>query len=688
MNDFNQYAEQTQKLTSRQIWKSVQEYWYQDAAGRYVQKVERVVAVDRVSGKPVLNVQTGKQLKKCIQTYYMPGLDKFALGRWAVIPEHWRPVLYQVLEIIAAIKDKKIIFIVEGENKAEVLRAWGLVATCNAGGAGKWELAHAEELARAELVVILPDNDNPGRLHADIVGRSLERMRVKSIRLLELPNLPERGDVIDWVAADASNTKEKFLELVEAAQPWKPYGPPPSEEPQIANVEVLPSADPIYKVTLSVAGETVGVLNVTARELNRSTAFNEECIKQLRRSFKRMPDNRWAAAVDQALRTAEAPDLSDALPTLRHGQPEWGQDTVEWLTRNRTQKVGVGLTSGQWGTVKTFKNLDEGTHVMMGWSWTGEPVYRRGGVLYFAAEGANTIPDRVAGLVKHKVAPFIDQAGDFFKHQAIRPDHLPFSLVQGCRPLLDPRTVDWIIAKAKAEQEYFQNEFGVDLVEIFIDTMAAAAGWTDENDAAQAQVLMNHAHAIAQATQSFLMLTDHFGKDISAGTRGSVVKETSADIVHALLGERDVSTGLVTDRRLVLRKVRSGPEGLIIPFEVREITIGTDNHNYPKTTLTIDWNVERPAKEERTKRKTDAEEILFQALEQAMKEQAETITYNEQQIEAVRMKLVREIFMKRYRQRKPNAASHSIEEMWRRTYKAAAIGKAMVNGVEYLWSIL
>ena len=45
-------------------------------------------------------------------------------------------------------------------------------------------------------------------------------MKVKAIRLLELPNLTERGDIIDWIAADAGNTKEKFLQLVEAARPW------------------------------------------------------------------------------------------------------------------------------------------------------------------------------------------------------------------------------------------------------------------------------------------------------------------------------------------------------------------------------------------------------------------------------------------------------------------------------------
>jgi putative DNA primase/helicase len=59
--------------------------------------------------------------------------------------------------------------------------------------------------------VILPDNDEPGLKHAHDVESKLSGI-AKRIRILELPGLPEKGDVSDWVAA--GGTREKLLELV------------------------------------------------------------------------------------------------------------------------------------------------------------------------------------------------------------------------------------------------------------------------------------------------------------------------------------------------------------------------------------------------------------------------------------------------------------------------------------------
>jgi hypothetical protein len=98
------------------------------------------------------------------------------------------------------------IFIVEGENKVDKLRQWGLVATCNAGGAGNWTIEHADEMRESRDVVILPDNDDDGRKHADRVGRTLEKVAARRL-LLELPDLPEHGDVVNWIAAGLLEAK-------------------------------------------------------------------------------------------------------------------------------------------------------------------------------------------------------------------------------------------------------------------------------------------------------------------------------------------------------------------------------------------------------------------------------------------------------------------------------------------------
>lgn len=104
------------------------------------------------------------------------------------------------------------VFLVEGEKDADRLAALGLVATCNAGGAGKWKKEHSEFL-RARRVVVLPDNDEAGEKHAQQVERSLRGIAAE-VRTLVLPGLPDKGDVSDWL--DAGGTLEELLALASA----------------------------------------------------------------------------------------------------------------------------------------------------------------------------------------------------------------------------------------------------------------------------------------------------------------------------------------------------------------------------------------------------------------------------------------------------------------------------------------
>lgn len=108
-----------------------------------------------------------------------------------------RQVPYRLPDLLARPDDP--VFVVEGEKDADNMHAAGLLATCNAGGAGKWRDHHAQFL-KGRDVVILPDNDEPGRDHADKVRESLQGI-ARSVRVLELPGLPDKGDVSDWLAA-------------------------------------------------------------------------------------------------------------------------------------------------------------------------------------------------------------------------------------------------------------------------------------------------------------------------------------------------------------------------------------------------------------------------------------------------------------------------------------------------------
>jgi hypothetical protein len=135
------------------------------------------------------------------------------------------PLLYRLPQVLEAVAQERPVFIVEGERKVDALAKWNVPATCNAGGAEKWKPEHSRHLSGAE-VVILPDNDQPGRKHATMVGAALQGIAT-SVRVLELPGLKQKGDVLNWIGG--GGTAEQFWRLVETqAQPWAPYSDDPS----------------------------------------------------------------------------------------------------------------------------------------------------------------------------------------------------------------------------------------------------------------------------------------------------------------------------------------------------------------------------------------------------------------------------------------------------------------------------
>ena len=139
-------------------------------------------------------------------------------GAWIWSLEGVRRVLYRLPDVLAAAKDGRTIYIVEGEKDADALATFGLAATCNPGGAGKWQDSYSETL-RGARVVVLPDNDDAGRQHAEQVARSLYGVAAE-VRVLALPGLPPKGDVSDWL--QAGGTLEELTRLAAQTPVWTP----------------------------------------------------------------------------------------------------------------------------------------------------------------------------------------------------------------------------------------------------------------------------------------------------------------------------------------------------------------------------------------------------------------------------------------------------------------------------------
>ena len=115
----------------------------------------------------------------------------------------------------------KNVIIVEGESKADLLNSWELTTTClDSGSNSPIKDEDIQILGSMEKVVILPDNDEPGREYATRIANALHG-KVKELKIVELPGLSEAEDVIDW-AKIPGNTKEKLVELVKSTPQWTP----------------------------------------------------------------------------------------------------------------------------------------------------------------------------------------------------------------------------------------------------------------------------------------------------------------------------------------------------------------------------------------------------------------------------------------------------------------------------------
>jgi hypothetical protein len=169
-------------------------------------------------------------------------------GGWEWSTKDVRRVLYRLPDLLAS-KPEKPVFVVEGEKDADQLAKRGLIATTNVGGAGKWRSEYNQHFA-GKHVVVLPDNDDPGREHAVDVVRHLAGSAA-SVKVIELPGLREKGDVSDWL--NAGGTVKRLRVLVEQTTPLPrtvmqcmPEGPKLPAETARGNpvIKIIPLATP------------------------------------------------------------------------------------------------------------------------------------------------------------------------------------------------------------------------------------------------------------------------------------------------------------------------------------------------------------------------------------------------------------------------------------------------------------
>jgi Protein of unknown function (DUF3631) len=178
---------------------------YKDARGNLLYQNVRFPLV--ADGSPVLSS------KKPDKTFRLRRPN--GIGGWVDDLDEVARVPYRLPDLVKALVDGATVFIPEGEAKVDALLEWSVPATHIAAGTKDY----AELFCEAD-VILMPDNDAAGWKHVNTVGAALHGI-ARRIRVLMLPGLPDKGDIIDWVAA--GGTAEKLRELAEQAPAWMPH---------------------------------------------------------------------------------------------------------------------------------------------------------------------------------------------------------------------------------------------------------------------------------------------------------------------------------------------------------------------------------------------------------------------------------------------------------------------------------
>lgn len=122
-----------------------------------------------------------------------------------------RPILYNLPKLIKA----KTIFILEGEKAVDRIGKWGLVGTCIYNGASKstenpkWIPELYNKYFAGKHVILLPDNDEPGKVQMQVVAKSIHSLTA-SLKIIHLP-VAKKADFYDW--AEVGHTIEDLRRL-------------------------------------------------------------------------------------------------------------------------------------------------------------------------------------------------------------------------------------------------------------------------------------------------------------------------------------------------------------------------------------------------------------------------------------------------------------------------------------------
>lgn len=233
-----------------------------------------------------------------------------------------------------------------------------------------------------------------------------------------------------------------------------------------------------------------------------------------------------------------------------------------FLIKGLMPAKGLVFVGGPSGAGKSFISILIAMALASGRPFFGHEIPKPGGTIIIASEGGDTIAPR---LMAAHIGLGLDSKA------------LPIAVIRrNIGDLSAPSDYKALIARIQSIAAEILARFGVPVRMVVVDTVAAAFSLKDENSSAETTRMCKWLAGLGECIGALPVGNHHYGKSSESGLRGSSAIRAAADAVIAVLGERDELTGRCSNRRIVLTKSRSGVEGVVYPFELQSVEVGTD----------------------------------------------------------------------------------------------------------------
>lgn len=312
---------------------------------------------------------------------------------------------------------------------------------------------------------------------------------------------------------------------------------------------------------------------------------------------------------------AEAPKAELPKPNPIHGSllPAglllWHQIkagvTTDRLVKGILGEGCFAVIAGESGSGKTFAALDMAIHIAAGWPWLGRKV-RQCGVLYIGAEGQGGLLKRVAAWR--------------LEHGVDETQLMPFVLYPGTVDLVNGDAgAKTVLAYVDAINACFASLELPAVGLVVVDTLARTFGGGDENSAQDMGKFVSSCGKIQRAPDKdgkqpvAVVTVHHYGKNASAGMRGSSALKAAADTVIGIEGTSGET------RTMTIEKSKDGESGTAFYFDLRQVELPErDEDDEPITSCVLVPSEAHAAGAQKRDRRVPASvRVFMDALQQA-----------------------------------------------------------------------